>query len=202
MKSTFAKKYAMKKAIETKSQSQSHQKKNPKEKETLTPEYQTQVKEHAYLGNQGYTIPKSCLSKEDLLFLQKSLELEPKMDYGVGAAKKTAFPVYRENDKKIYIPRFYGESRYGGIPIRNELSVGDLINVPFTPSGFIFFTSSINTFTFSANFSSANDNLPTAQCKLPLASFLKLTMPVFKSVTTLLISVVMVPDLGLGIKPF
>lgn len=40
------------------------------------------------------------------------------------------FAVYRENDKKIYIPRFYGIERYG-VPARDLLSRGDPIAVPF-----------------------------------------------------------------------
>ena len=45
-------------------------------------------------------------------------------------ADEAAFPVYRENAKKIYIPRFYGISRYG-LPPKSEISPGENIDVPF-----------------------------------------------------------------------
>ena len=97
----------------------------------LDPTYTQRIRDTAYIGNQGYTIPKSILTPEDLLFLQKSLELEPKQDYQApGNSKSVSFPVYRENDQKIYIPRFYGIQRYGE-PLNSKISEGDVISIPF-----------------------------------------------------------------------
>jgi len=97
----------------------------------LDPIYIQNIRDIAYIGNQGYTIPKSILTPEDLLFLQKSLELEPKQDYQApGISKSVSFPVYRENDQKIYIPRFYGIQRYGE-PLQSKISEGDIISIPF-----------------------------------------------------------------------
>ena len=98
---------------------------------TLDPMYKQKILDTAYIGNQGYTIPKSILTSEDLLFLQKSLELEPKKDFQApGNSKSVSFPVYRENDQKIYIPRFYGIQRYGE-PLQSKISEGDTISIPF-----------------------------------------------------------------------
>jgi superfamily II DNA or RNA helicase len=47
-----------------------------------------------------------------------------------GPALDDAFPVYRENEKKIYIPRFYGIERYG-TPERSEIAPGMDIDVAF-----------------------------------------------------------------------
>ena len=45
----------------------------------------------------------------------------------------SAFPVYRENENKFYVPRFYGIERYG-IPSDYELNSGENIDTPFTKS--------------------------------------------------------------------
>ena len=98
----------------------------------LTAEYIESVRSHSYLGKKGYTVPKSILSPPDLEFLQKDLMLKPEIQ-GVtyGAPKdEGAFPVYRENDKKMYLPRFYGIERYG-LPDLSELEPGMDIDVPF-----------------------------------------------------------------------
>jgi len=102
---------------------------------SLSPEYCAAVCAASYLGKKGYTIPKEVLTKEDAEFLYADLFLKPQQmgpQYGApGDQDSTAFPVYRENDKKIYIPRFYGIARYG-LPTRSELVSGDNIDIPFT----------------------------------------------------------------------
>ncbi len=86
----------------------------------------------SYIGQKGYTIPKSALSRSELEFLKKDLFLKPEIHGpSFGATDDVAFPVYRENDNKIYIPRFYGIERYG-MPPRNDLAPGEDINVQFT----------------------------------------------------------------------
>jgi superfamily II DNA or RNA helicase len=96
-----------------------------------TKEQKNTIRENAYIGQQGYTIPKSVLDASELEFLQKSLTLEPKKDgyCPTTALAPVSFPVFRENTSKIYIPQFYGIERYG-MP-KNKLSVGDAISVPF-----------------------------------------------------------------------
>lgn len=95
-------------------------------------EYKFAVANASYLGSKGYTIPKSVLTADDLEFLKKDLFLKPQIaGPSFGPVVNDAFPVYRENDKKIYIPRFYGIDRYGE-PAKSELAAGDDICVPFT----------------------------------------------------------------------
>jgi superfamily II DNA or RNA helicase len=100
---------------------------------SLTNEYCTSILEKgAYIGQQGFTILKSEMDLEDLKQIKQQLHIQTLPSFsGPTRGEPISFPVYRENDKKIYIPRFYGESRYGGIPIKKELSLGDDINVPF-----------------------------------------------------------------------
>lgn len=100
----------------------------------LTDAYKQLVADHAYLGKKGYTIPRSVLSEEDIAFLHKDLFVKPfvpGVNYGGGQTElATAFPVYRENANKMYLPRFYGIQRYG-VPHKNELDPGETISVSF-----------------------------------------------------------------------
>ena len=97
----------------------------------LSEEYKQQVVASAYIGQKGYTILKSALSKSDEDFLKKDLFVRPVVK-GVqyGAPLEAAFPVYRENTNKLYLPRFYGIARYG-LPERSELEAGNDIAVRF-----------------------------------------------------------------------
>jgi hypothetical protein len=97
----------------------------------ITTEYKIKVCAESYLGTKGYTIPKSVLTTADLEFLKKDLFLKPQTPGpSFGPALEDAFPVYRENDKKIYIPRFYGIERYG-TPERSEIAPGMDIDLAF-----------------------------------------------------------------------
>uniref|UniRef100_A0A6C0B8S6 Helicase ATP-binding domain-containing protein n=1 Tax=viral metagenome TaxID=1070528 RepID=A0A6C0B8S6_9ZZZZ len=102
---------------------------------TLTNEYRATVCSQSYLGKKGYTIVKSILSPADCEFLKKDLFVKPEI-FGANfgpADGASQFPVYRENEKKIYLPRFYGIQRYG-LPPKSEIQTGDDINVTFTKS--------------------------------------------------------------------
>jgi superfamily II DNA or RNA helicase len=102
----------------------------------ITEEYRTRIRENSHLGKKGYTIPKEYLHPDDLKFLYKDLFVKPVVagaTYGVGVAEETAFPVYRENDKKIYLPRFYGQERYG-LPSKTDVEPGLDIALEFSKS--------------------------------------------------------------------
>uniref|UniRef100_A0A6C0D3C0 Helicase ATP-binding domain-containing protein n=1 Tax=viral metagenome TaxID=1070528 RepID=A0A6C0D3C0_9ZZZZ len=97
----------------------------------LTEEYKQTICAGARLGKKGYTILKSSLTKDDLEFLKKDLFVKP-VTFGSGIGQEgTAFPVFRENSNKIYLPRFYGIQRYGK-PAASEIEEGDDIDVEFT----------------------------------------------------------------------
>jgi Type III restriction enzyme, res subunit len=102
----------------------------------MTDEYRATIRAHSHLGKKGYTIPKEFLVKDDLDFLYKDLYCKPSAfgPAAAAAAAEAAFPVYRENTKKIYIPRFYGIDRYGP-PAKSEVdNLGESIDVPFEKS--------------------------------------------------------------------
>lgn len=98
----------------------------------LSEDYKESIRNNSYLGKKGYTILKSSLSEEDQKALYEELNVKP-ISSGVvynAAQDQGQFPVYRENAKKIYIPRFYGTERYG-LPNRSEITEGEEINVTF-----------------------------------------------------------------------
>ena len=108
-----------------------HPKKTLKEANTLSNEYLETIQTTAYIGKKGYTISKSALTNEDIEFLRKDLFVKPQiMGATYGSPDATAFPVYRENANKIYLPRFYGIQRYG-IPMKTDIEPGDNIQLEF-----------------------------------------------------------------------
>jgi superfamily II DNA or RNA helicase len=86
---------------------------------------------HSYLGKKGYTIPKEFLTPQEEAALREELTVAPKI-FGTigGGAEITPFPIYRENVKKIYLPRFFGISKYG-LPPRTEIEDGSSISLEF-----------------------------------------------------------------------
>lgn len=96
----------------------------------LTEEYKQLICQNSHYGKRGYTIPKSIMQQDDINYIKNELSVKPEktgVDYGL---KIEEYPVYRENDKKMYIPRFYGIKRYGK-PCKNELHDGYNINLKF-----------------------------------------------------------------------
>ena len=106
--------------------------KKTEEKKELSLDYKSKICESAYLGKKGYTIPKSVLDASDLKCLYNELKVQPMTSGAVynASVDEGAFPVYRENQNKIYIPRFYGTERYG-LPHRSEITNGENIDVEF-----------------------------------------------------------------------
>jgi superfamily II DNA or RNA helicase len=84
---------------------------------------------NTYLGNKGYTILKAELSIKHQLLLKESLMVKPFVPGSPVQVQKT-FPAYRESDKKIYIPRYYGEELFG--PAKTiKICEGDDIDLTF-----------------------------------------------------------------------
>ena len=94
-----------------------------------TPEYKEQVRSQAYLGKKGYTIPKTALNTTDIEDVKKELSMTP-FTMGPKTGPPISFPMFRENAAKMYLPRFYGQQRYG-LPDTVEITPGEAIDVPF-----------------------------------------------------------------------
>lgn len=86
---------------------------------------------NSYINSKGYVILKNSLPEKVLKNIKNDLSVSPKDAHFIKGPKqeKNTITVYRENDKKIYIPRFYGLNKIG---ITNtEIPSGHSINVPF-----------------------------------------------------------------------
>ena len=65
-----------------------------------------------YLGQKGYTILKSELTIKQQTFIKEQLTVKPYVP-GSPVQLQKSFPAYRESDKKLYIPRYYGDEIFG-----------------------------------------------------------------------------------------
>lgn len=88
------------------------------------------------ISHNGYIINKVNFTPQELDAIKYDLTLSPKENHVASKmmAKKqdNEIRVYRENDKKMYIPRFYGERKFGSNSFVNELKPGENISVAFT----------------------------------------------------------------------
>ena len=94
---------------------------------------------YSILSKNGYGILKSALDEKKLESIKKDLTMIPKVNFDMGASKNTSsaeeltFQLYSENEKRIYIPRFYGLQKYGA-PSLCKLTGGVDITVDFIGS--------------------------------------------------------------------
>jgi superfamily II DNA or RNA helicase len=84
---------------------------------------------NTYLGNKGYTIPKNELTIKQQLAIKEMLMVKPYVPGAPVQVQKT-FPVYRESEKKIYVPRYFGEGLFGKAK-SIKISEGTNINLQF-----------------------------------------------------------------------
>lgn len=104
-------------------------KSNPTKKEPIiSPEFPKTL--NTYLGPKGYTIHKNELTEYQLNILTKMLMARPLTPGVCFGPASPEYPIYRESDKKIYVPRFFGEKEFG-MPKKMNIGEGDAINVPF-----------------------------------------------------------------------
>ena len=81
-----------------------------------------------YLGQKGYTIYKQTLSIHEQHNLRQELTVAP---YIPGSpVKSSSFPIYRESEKKFYVPRYYGIKEFGEADNSN-IAEGNDIDVSF-----------------------------------------------------------------------
>jgi len=82
-----------------------------------------------YLGQKGYTLLKSELSVSQQIKIKEQLMVKPYVPGSPVQLQKT-FPAYRESDKKLYIPRYFGTELFGE-PKMVKIAEGSDINVEF-----------------------------------------------------------------------
>jgi superfamily II DNA or RNA helicase len=84
---------------------------------------------NTYLGQKGYTILKNELSVTQQIKLKELLMVKPYVP-GSPVQVQNTFPAYRESDKKIYVPRYFGEEIFG--PAKEiKITEGTDINLEF-----------------------------------------------------------------------
>lgn len=84
-----------------------------------------------YLGQKGYTIYKNNICVKEQKFLREELMVKPYMPKS--PVQPPAFPIYRESQNKIYVPRFFGVETYGDAD-ETKLADGENIDVVFNGS--------------------------------------------------------------------
>jgi superfamily II DNA or RNA helicase len=87
---------------------------------------------NTYLGNKGYTLNKSELTLEQQTFLKQKLLITP-VCHGGPVVNVNSFPVFRESPKKLYVPRYFGESMFGP-PKESKIPEGQDITLEFQGS--------------------------------------------------------------------
>lgn len=83
-----------------------------------------------YIGQKGYSIYKSNLSIEEQNNIRRDLLVQPIIPKS--PVKPEPFPIYLESPEKIYVPRYYGITKYG-IP-EIKITEGEKINLNFQGS--------------------------------------------------------------------
>lgn len=83
------------------------------------------------LTKEGYLLDKTKFSDNELSLIRKELTVEPKMTYLVGNKLTVEkFPVFKESDEYLSIPKFYGLNKFGK-PEKNDEIIGNKINFKF-----------------------------------------------------------------------
>ncbi len=65
-----------------------------------------------YLGNKGYSIYKKSITVKEQNYIRQELTVKPYVPK-TSIASSIEFPVYRESNDKLYVPRFFGLDLYG-----------------------------------------------------------------------------------------
>ena len=81
-----------------------------------------------YIGKKGFTIYKKNLMIDEEQYIRNTLTVRPFIPNS--PIKLDSFPVYRESEKKMYIPRFFGIETYGA-PDKINIPEGDDISLKF-----------------------------------------------------------------------
>lgn len=78
-----------------------------------------------YISHEGYVVRKSALNEREIKNVKKELKVRPKtMDFtscfSDGSDEKNkdkSYKLYKEDDDNIYLPRYYGVSKFGDAPV-------------------------------------------------------------------------------------
>lgn len=83
------------------------------------------------LSNQGYSIYKNRITEKELDSIRLELTIKPFTCPGYGNEEDvTPYKLYKENTSKIYVPYFYGITKFGK-PETSKLNAPDSIDITF-----------------------------------------------------------------------
>ena len=82
-----------------------------------------------YIGKRGYILKKDSLTEDEIEKIRLNLDVKPNISTDFGEQIES-FKVYLENDKKLYIPKFYGYELFGR-PDINKIPDGEDIDLKF-----------------------------------------------------------------------
>ena len=82
-----------------------------------------------YISNKGYCIYKNNFPEKELDLIRKELTVKPFVNKNF-SQDVNPFKIYRESNKKLYLPKFYGIKKYGKIEIDN-MNKGKNIKIKF-----------------------------------------------------------------------
>lgn len=83
------------------------------------------------VSNKGYTLLKSDLTPEQIEYIKHQLTFKPKVMEGYGKPEDVQpIVIWRENDRKLYIPRYFGYKKIGA-PKTNKVNPGQPISLTF-----------------------------------------------------------------------
>lgn len=75
------------------------------------------------LSINGYGVLKEN-NEELVMQLKDDLTMTPNVNFSMGSGDTKSFPIYTENDKRLYIPRYYGLQKFG-IPTKCTIQEGE-----------------------------------------------------------------------------
>jgi len=85
------------------------------------------------LSNQGYSIYKNKISETELKAIKDDLTIKPFSCPGYGNSEDIdPYKLYKENEDKLYMPNFYGKTKYGNAE-NIKLNEPDTITLAFSP---------------------------------------------------------------------
>jgi superfamily II DNA or RNA helicase len=108
---------------------QKKEKEKEKEEKVVSTDFASINLTNSYLGQKGYTILKSDLTIKQQTFIKEQLTVKPYVP-GSPVQVQKSFAAYRETDKKLYLPRYYGEELFGRAK-DNKITEGDDIMLTF-----------------------------------------------------------------------
>lgn len=87
---------------------------------------------NTYLGQKGYTIPKSEISIEKQKQIKTDLTIKPYTPGAPGGNNQLTFPAYRESSNKMYVPHYYGVEQFGP---PKEIKISEGLNIQLDFAG-------------------------------------------------------------------